>query len=264
MQEVHEGIIVKNQALSPQVFEMTIEAPRLAQDARPGQFVMVLPSLEKSSHDPLLRRPFGLSGIYPQQGQIRFTYQLVGKGTKIMSKWQPGSQVDLIGPLGKGFRLPTDIKEAVIAGGGMGVAPLLPLAQEIVNYNVKVTAFLGARSQDLLLGCRELQDLGCEIHIATEDGSFGYCGFITEPLKDFLTRKSSQMLFACGPTPFLKAVKDIIHDKNIPAQLSLEERMACGLGACMGCAVKLVQQGETKQARVCVDGPVFNAEEVEL
>jgi dihydroorotate dehydrogenase electron transfer subunit len=262
-QAIHQAIINANYALAPNLFVMVLQAPELAKKAKPGQFVMLLVTQDKERHDPLLRRPFGISGIDPVNGLVRLTYQLAGRGTLQMSRWQKGDTVNLIGALGNGFTWSPKTKHVYIAGGGMGIAPLLPLAQALCRQQIKVTAFLGARKAELLFGYQELDACGCQLYITTEDGSMGQKGFVTQALEQELNNSDCDLLFACGPTPFLKAVQALRKKFNVQTQLSLEERMACGVGACMGCVVPIKDAaGQLKNARICCDGPVFNAEEV--
>jgi dihydroorotate dehydrogenase electron transfer subunit len=295
MKAIHQASLLKNRALAPQLYEMELLAPTLAAAAKPGQFVMVRIG---ENQDPLLRRPFGLAGIDPDSGRIRLVYQVVGRGTEQMSHWRTGRTVDVLGPLGNGFTWTEDPDRVILAGGGLGIAPLLPLAQALRKAGKEVTVFLGSRSEALLFGLQELTELGCGIQLATEDGSQGFKGFLTTPLEHFLcaqaldsvflkakeasesgkghahvhthamlreglTETGFHQLYACGPAPFLRAVGGLAARYALPAQLSFEERMACGVGACMGCAIRIKNpDGTVKTCRVCSDGPVFTGEEV--
>ncbi len=268
---VKKALLTRNQEIAKGIYEMELVEPDLAAAARPGQFVML--SISKGL-EPFLRRPFGIAGIEPQKGSIRLIYQLAGRGTKQMAAWEAGRPVELLGPLGNGFAWENGPGRVVLAGGGMGIAPLLPLAKALRSLNKEVTVFLGARSLDLVFGIKELGQAGCQVQLATEDGSAGAAGFVTLPLEAYLQKNAGssagnsssaqlQGLYACGPTPFLKAVSGLCDRYSITAQLSLEERMGCGLGACMGCTVQIKDSaGKIKQQRVCYEGPVFKAEEV--
>jgi len=242
---------------------MDISASELAATASPGQFVMLAMN---DSIDPFLRRPFGIAGIDRDGGAIRLIYQVVGRGTGDMSGWEPGRRIDLLGPLGNGFTWDERLRRAILVGGGMGIAPLLPLAEALRACDVEVDVFIGARSMDLLLGQDTFSKYGCQVHFATEDGSGGVTGFVTLPLEEHLRKHVSVApmctLFACGPTPLLKAVAGLCDTYKIEAQLSLEERMGCGFGACMGCSVQVMPaEGAAVNKRVCCEGPVFSAAE---
>jgi len=295
MKAIHQASLLKNRALAPQLYEMELLAPQMASVSKPGQFVMVRIG---ENQDPLLRRPFGLAGIDPESGRIRLVYQVVGRGTDQMSHWRTGRTVDVLGPLGNGFTWTEDPGRVILAGGGLGIAPLLPLAQALRSAGKEVTVFLGSRTESLLFGIPEFSELGCELQLATEDGSQGFKGFLSTPLEHFLcaqaldavflkAKEASEagtghahvhthamlregmketgfhQLYACGPSPFLKVIGNLSSRYGLPAQLSFEERMACGVGACMGCAIQIKNpDGSLKTSRVCSDGPVFTGEEV--
>lgn len=296
MKAIHQASLLKNKALAPQLYEMELLAPALAAEGKPGQFVMVRIN---ENRDPLLRRPFGLAGLDPESGRIRLIYQVVGRGTQQMSQWRTGRTVDILGPLGKGFTWTGESDRVILAGGGLGIAPLLPLAQSLRDAGKDVIVFLGSRSEALLFGIDAFHEMGCQVQLATEDGSCGFKGFLTTPLEHFLcaqaldsvflkakaASESGQghthshahvnireglaqtgyhQLYACGPAPFLKAVSAVAQRYALPSQLSFEERMACGIGACMGCAIQIKNEdGTIKTCRVCSDGPVFTGEEVQ-
>lgn len=278
-----KAFLTKNQQIAKGIYEMELVEPDLAAAAQPGQFVML--AIRKGV-EPFLRRPFGIAGIQPQAGSIRLIYQATGRGTAEMAGWEAGRLVELLGPLGNGFTWEERPGRVILAGGGMGIAPLLPLAKALRSLDKEVTVFLGARSLDLVFGVKELGQAGCQVQLATEDGSAGAAGFVTLPLESYLQKNISaaphqdhhrsqpanqpqpsslplQGLYACGPTPFLKAVSSLCSRYSLAAQLSLEERMGCGLGACMGCTVQIKDgAGKVMQQRVCYEGPVFRAEEV--
>ena len=255
------GLILKNRQLAGSLYELVCHAPALARAACPGQFVML--AVEDSPR-LFLRRPFGFSGIEKEEGVIHIYYQVVGQGTRQMSGWEVGRSLDMLGPLGRGFHWEAGPGTAVLIGGGMGIGPLLPLAQALRQDGKDVIAFLGAASLDKLFGMRRLMDLGCRVQIATEDGSAGHHGFITIPLEQYLSKASSPAaLYACGPTPFLQATAALGQRFALPLQLSMEERMGCGIGVCMGCVVTIKDSGgHLRNSRVCYEGPVFSGEEV--
>ncbi|MCL1804989.1 MAG: dihydroorotate dehydrogenase electron transfer subunit [Clostridiales bacterium] len=274
------ALLISNRQIADGIYAMDLQEPGLAAEARPGQFVMLAVS---EGADPFLRRPFSLAGIDGDGGKIRLIYQVSGRGTGLMAAWEAGKQVSLLGPLGNGFALDAQPGPAILVGGGMGLAPLLPLAKELRERDRAVYVFAGARSLGLLFGLSDFRAYGCMVQIATEDGSGGAAGFATLPLgqymqagfpgggrasgTDGMTRgggSQAPSLYACGPAPFLRAVAGLCRDYGVEAQLSMEERMGCGIGACMGCSVQIRTAEGIVRKRVCYDGPVFRAGEVVL
>lgn len=250
--------IIQNTEIAPDIYKMELQASEIAQKANPGQFLHIRCS---DTLSPLLRRPISIADVDKKAGKIKIIYRVVGEGTHLLCQKKPGSRIDLIGPLGKGFPLPNKGKTSIIIGGGIGVAPLFYLAKKISG---PVTALLGFTTKQEAFGIEFLNSLGIEVIITTDDGTLGHKGFPTELLKQYLKQcqdKSDLILYACGPKLMLSGVKAIAARDNIPAYFSLEERMACGVGACIGCSVKSSQEGYKK---VCKDGPVFEAGEIEL
>lgn len=264
------AMILSNVEVSPGYWRMRMTAPDECAAARPGQFVMVRVS---GSIDPLLRRPFGLFdvGTYtPSQSggavqpYLEMLYRVVGKGTALLSTLHASDLLDVLGPLGKGFELGTADEEKLIVGGGVGLAPLYLLAKELVKES-KVRLFAGGRTRDDILCITEFERLGVECYTATEDGSLGECGLVTEALLRRLDAlKGRATIFACGPHGMLNAVAAIAAERNIPCQVSLEGYMACGVGACLGCVTPGQKHSpETPDFRcVCTEGPVFEAGEL--
>ncbi|NLJ33386.1 MAG: dihydroorotate dehydrogenase electron transfer subunit [Firmicutes bacterium] len=251
--------IVKNEPLAHDVYHITLSAPKLAADARPGQFVMVkvAPGLE-----PALRRPFSLHRFDGEAGQVEFIYQVVGRGTDILTNRVAGEEIELFGPLGNGFCLEKGSRIGLV-GGGMGIAPLLAAAEEISRLGREVVTFLGAKTGDYLLTTKDFAALG-PLYLTTDDGSAGDKALVTKPLLDYLENKKLDLILACGPTPMLRALSKLANEGGIPTQLSLEERMGCGTGVCLGCATAIradTPEGYTYK-RVCHDGPVFWARDV--
>jgi dihydroorotate dehydrogenase electron transfer subunit len=239
--------IISNKEICVGYFELKIKVGNVSKHCLPGQFFMIeVPGV-------FLRRPLSVSDV--KEDTLSFLYKVVGKGTSILSKISFG-KIQLLGPLGKGYDLKTyKNSDYVIIAGGTGIASVHFLAAKLIK---KGTLYYGARSQKDLLCLDKFENLGWEIEISTEDGSEGYKGYITDILQKNL--KSNDVIFACGPTPMLKKVLEIAKGKNVKGFVSLEEKMACGLGNCQGCAVKV--DGKTKM--VCKDGPVFKMEQVEL
>ncbi|NLK51704.1 MAG: dihydroorotate dehydrogenase electron transfer subunit [Syntrophomonadaceae bacterium] len=284
------ALILKQEKLTNDHYLLTYLAPEMSQRARPGQFVHVRCG---DTWDPLLRRPLSLHGIDPEAGTLSLLYRVVGRGTERLSRLSEGECLEVMGPLGRGFQLIG--REAIVIGGGIGVAPLLPLVQVLIRQGIQVTVLLGARSQEGLLAQEAFQKTEARVEIATDDGTFGVRGTVVDLLQKRLESYSSVnpgeeakrdiCVYACGPVPMLSAIWQICQSGQIPLQLSLEERMGCGVGACLACVcrVKVVSNGENqkkqpaqfgvdaaltsqdwKYARVCVEGPVFWGKEVIL
>ena len=212
--------------------------------------------------NPLLRRPFSFHKI--DKKGFELLYKVVGKGTKILSERKKGKTLSVLGPLGNGFNILSAKRyplNAILIAGGTGVAPLLALAGQLKTYNLELITFLGARTKNHLLCEKDFKKLKAKVYTATEDGSKGYKGVVTDLLKQRLRTTNDERrttIYACGPKPMLKEVWRLAKSKKIPCEVSLEENMACGTGACLGCAV------ETKDGykMVCKDGPIFDAGDI--
>jgi dihydroorotate dehydrogenase electron transfer subunit len=264
------AMIITNVEVSPGYWRMRLTAPPECASARPGQFVMVRVT---GTIDPLLRRPFGIfdvgmytpaqSGAVPQP-YLEMLYRVVGKGTALMATLHSSDLLDILGPLGTGFTLGTQDEEKLIVGGGVGLAPLYLLAKELVTQS-KVRLFAGGRTRDDILCITEFERLGVECYTATEDGSLGECGLVTEALLRRLDQLQGRAsIYACGPHGMLNAVAGIAAERSITCQVSLEGYMACGVGACLGCvAPGRSHSPETPDYRcVCTEGPVFESGEL--
>jgi dihydroorotate dehydrogenase electron transfer subunit len=227
----------------------------IAASARPGQFVNIRIS---DTCEPLLRRPVSIHGV--KGARVKIIYAVVGEGTRRLSDKKPGEYLDLIGPLGNGFDYPSPVKSTsgkyILLAGGMGVAPLVFLAEKLKLH--KPLVLIGARSKAQLLCRQEFISLDCPVKVATEDGSVGFKGRVTDLLKKVAPEIKIAGLFSCGPHPMLKSVAEFAVENKINAQLSLEEHMSCGVGACLGCVVQTRQGYKT----VCKDGPVFLSREL--
>lgn len=250
-----QAAILQNIHLSPSIKQMTIAAPLLAQTAQPGQFVHV----KAAGHpEPLLRRPLSIAGVNREAGTLTLIYRIVGKGSAMLAGLKPGTDLlDCLGPLGQGFALRGE--KPLLIGGGIGIAPLLFLAQCLCPLPAEI--IIGGRTQGELTFWQPLFKDACQhIHITTDDGSLGVKGLTVDILPQMLDRKFD-MIYACGPQPMLRAVAAIAGERRVPCQVSLEERMACGIGACLVCTCNAVSGSKKK---VCSDGPVFWAEEIVL
>jgi dihydroorotate dehydrogenase electron transfer subunit len=236
-----------------------LRAREAAVAALPGQFVMLRVS---ENRDPLLARPLGISSIISKTS-IEIIYRVAGRGTTMLSQLEPGHSLDMLGPLGQGFPLPEKGITPVLVAGGSGFPPLHFLSTRIGSH---AHLFIGARNRACLPPAGILESFRknvAKVHTATEDGSVGKKGMSTDLLRDYLDgaeKKALKTVFACGPKPMLQAVSKLAADHAVPCYVSMEERMACGMGACMGCSVAMKAGG---YKRVCKEGPVFEASEIE-
>ena len=263
-----EAKIIEHKRIAQCFYKMRLGSAYLAKNSKPGQFVEIKCS---EGHELLLRRPFGVHRIF--NGGIEVLYEVIGKGTELLSRKKPGEMLDIIGPLGEGFLVPRSTahgpRSTVLVAGGVGIAPLVALAESIVgsrgsgvgSKKVKMYVLIGAKKKNHILCKESFEKIGAEVIISTEDGSFGEKGLITNSLIRLLQAPNSRLstIYACGPAAMLKTVAKIAKERKIPCQVSMEERMACGVGACLGCPVK-VKSGGYKM--VCKDGPVFDAKEI--
>jgi len=255
MKDSQNCTILKNEEVIKGVFDMEFEAPEIVQEAKPGQFVHI----KCPSYDHIfLRRPISICDI--KGDAVRMVYEVRGKGTKSLSLCKPGDVVDVLAPLGRGFEL-GDYKEPLIIGGGIGIFPLYLLGRELTN---KPHFFLGFRSKDRVLMEDEFSKIANEVTITTDDGSYANSGFVTSFLEEKLKAGIGDIIYACGPMPMLKIVKNLSEKYEVKAQLSMEQRMGCGIGACLTCSCETKLPGTWKYQRVCLNGPVFWADEVTL
>ncbi len=253
--------VIEQMWLNETYFKIRILADKVAQNAYPGQFVNVRPS---RTYDPLLRRPLSIYLANPEEGWVDLLIKRVGRGTELLSQLKVGDQIDVLGPLGKGFDVES-VETALILGGGVGIAPLVFLAQELSLFPIKIYFFQGFQNESEVCCLEDLAALNVEPVVTTDDGSFGKKGFVTEAVEEFLKTldvQSGVKFFACGPEPMLKEVSRLADSFGLSGQFSLETRMACGIGACMGCAIPTFD-GEGYKL-VCKDGPVFSNGEVLL
>lgn len=243
--------------------ELAYAPEDIPEEVRPGQFAGIYPS----GGDMLLMRPISICRWDSSRGALRFVYRAGGKGTRSFTSLKKGDRIDLLGILGNGYDLEAlGGKHVVLLGGGIGVPPMLELAAALnstAQSGTRVTAVMGYRDKDLFL--KEEMEMFAEVYIATEDGSAGTKGNVLDAVRE--NGIQADVLCACGPLPMLRAVKRYAGEKNIPAYLSLEERMACGVGVCLGCVTKtsgIDEHSKVHNARVCVEGPVFPADDVDL
>ncbi len=248
-----QAVIIRQEEISYGIYSMWLKTERIAQMAKPGQFI----SIYCHEGSRLLPRPISICEVDRMDQALRIVYRVQGKGTEEFSKMRTGGNVDIVGPLGNGF--PLKEKKAFLIGGGIGIPPLLQLARELKCEKQFILGF-----QDSLFLQEEFKRLG-NPYIATEDGSYGTEGNVMDAIRE--NGLDAEIIYACGPIPMLRAVKAYAKERNIECWLSLEERMACGIGACLGCVCESKERdGHTNvnNKRICKEGPVFRAEEVEF
>lgn len=246
--------ILDKQKIAADTYSYIISCPEAAAAAKAGQFVHI------RAEGYTLRRPISICEIDRSKGTIRIVFEVRGGGTDKMSQLSVGDDIDMIAPLGNGFTIKEipENKNVIVVGGGIGVPPMCGVTSCYKN----VKAIIGFRSKGKVILEEDLKRLGADVTVCTDDGSYGYNGVVTNPLEEELKKGIAAMIYACGPTPMLKAVVNSAKKYNIPCEVSLEQRMACGVGACVGCACNINRNGENLVLRVCKDGPVFNGEEV--
>lgn len=248
--------VISQKQIGEQIFDLLLET-KLAGDAHPGQFVAVYPRREST----LLPRPISICEADPNRGTLRLVYRVAGKGTAEFSGCKAGDELDILGVLGNGF--PVDKakgKRVFLMGGGIGIPPLLDLAKAIEG---KKQILLGYRNKDLFLE-EDMEKYG-DVYVATEDGSVGTKGNVMDIIRAHSLQ--ADVIMACGPMPMLRAIKAYASEHKMEAYISLEERMACGVGACLGCVCKTTKEdahSHVHNARICTEGPVFEAEEVAI
>jgi dihydroorotate dehydrogenase electron transfer subunit len=253
------GTVAKQNKITDDIFDLRIRV-EFAREARAGQFVGLYPQNKAT----LLPRPLSICEVSEDKEEISLVYRLVGSGTREFASYQAGDRVSLLGMLGNGFPLDEGKgRRVALIGGGIGIPPLLELAKGLSEEAASLDIFLGYRDKQLFLA-DEMKAYG-KVHIATEDGSAGMRGNALEALGAM--GGAAEVIMACGPLPMLRAVKDYAAAQGSRAYLSLEERMACGIGACLGCVCRTIQKDEHSQvnnARICTEGPVFAAEDVDI
>ncbi len=250
--------LVKKEKIIEGIYKFSIKAPEIAKDAKPGQFLEIKVS---ETGEPFLRRPISIFNI---DGDIvEFIFQVKGKGTELLSERNEGDLIDIMGPLGFGTFKVQEYNKAYIIGGGIGTYPLYELAKELKG-KADVTMYMGFRNKDLVTLEKEFEEVTNRLVLTTDDGSYKEKGFAINFLKEDCKKEKPDIIFACGPLPMLKAVREFAIEANIPCQISLEERMGCGIGACLGCAVKVKDSKGSRYSHVCKEGPVFNAIDVEI
>ena len=245
--------VVRQQQIDEGIFDMELSFPKGVALAKPGQFI----AMYCNDKSKLLPRPISICGINKEEGTLRVVYRVAGEGTKEFSEMKEGDTLEVMGPLGNGFALKEE--KAIIIGGGIGIPPMLELAKQL---NVEKTVVLGYRTSTFL---KDEFEAVCDVKVATEDGSQGAKGTVIDAIEKYGVE--GKVIYACGPMPMLKALAVYAEEHGMEAQISLEERMACGIGACLGCICKTKEKdahSNVNNKRICKDGPVFLSTEVDL
>lgn len=243
-------VIVSKENIAKGVFSFWVSCKDIAKGAKPGQFIDV------KCNGFTLRRPISICEIDAQSGNIRLVFEIRGEGTDWLSGKNAGECIDILGPLGNSFPIENTNAAAVFVGGGIGVPPLLAAAKQ---YGQNASAILGFRSAGAVILDKDFLSSGASVTVCTDDGTYGFHGVVTAPLKERLSKNGCAVVYACGPKPMLKAVAELCGEKGIKCYVSMEERMACGVGACLCCACKVKENGGEHYKHVCKDGPVFDA-----
>ena len=257
--------MIRNQALVTGVYVLSIRLT-LSEFPTPGAFLHIRPW--SAGTDPLLRRAFSIYDFDEATGIVDILYKVFGRGSQLLSEVMAGEMLDVLGPLGNGFKLPRDFSRLVLVAGGVGIPPVYLLAKSYLRQGLagdRITCFCGLTSAYERPIAERVEKLPINLQFSTDDGSFGYQGFVSELLRTRLNDGSlgaNPVICACGPNGMLKAVQTIAREHGNRCFLSLESIMPCGVGTCLGCVVK--KAGEEQYLRVCREGPVFDANEVEL
>lgn len=256
MQEVI-GVVLGSKKISPDTYTLNIQAPQVALQAQPGQFINVKCGNDKSY---VLRRPLSVHRV--QGGAVELFFKVKGKGTAWLSHRKKKDEINLLGPLGNGFILPKKGQTVMLVAGGMGIAPMMFLADELVKKHCKFVFAYGAKCKEELHFFIDVKRISHRMICSTEDGSYGITGLITQALPEVVQQENVSLMYACGPRPMLAALGKICLESEIAGQVALEERMACGIGACLSCVCVTKTEKTMEYKRVCIDGPVFDFDQV--
>jgi dihydroorotate dehydrogenase electron transfer subunit len=250
----HKLKVLSNQKLGGNYLHLVLDATELAPRIKPGQFIHIKVT---DGFEPLFRRPFSV--FRAKSGKVEVFYDPIGRGTRILAAKEKGDSVDVLGPLGKPFTLPgKELKQVVFVAGGIGVAPFLLFADQLKTHKAEKILLYGARSKELTFSLTEFKKAGVKTFVATEDGSVGLKGRVTELFSKIAMDPATTMIYTCGPRAMMYAVQKFVKDSGLRGEGSMEEVMACGLGACLGCSIRTTKGYRT----VCHDGPVFALEEL--
>lgn len=248
--------------LTPTIVRHRINNIYIAHNSHPGQFINIKVT---NNFVPLLRRPFSIHRVNREEEWFDILFQVVGKGTELLANFEVGVELNVLGPLGNSFVIPKYCNHAILIAGGLGIAPLLFLAQELTYQSIPVTLYWGNKTKKHFCSLENFDRPGISYFLATEDGSHGFAGKVTDLFvtNHKVIQKSHSIIYACGPNPMIQKVKEIANQFELPCQVSLETMMACGFGVCLGCVVKSTSLSDLYKY-VCKDGPVFNTSEIDL
>ncbi len=246
--------VVSNEKLCPRFYRLCLDAKDLARAVKPGQFIHILVN---EGLEPFFRRPFS---VYRAQKHVEIFYEAIGVGTRSLAAKKKGDKLDILGPLGNAFTLPSkEIKQVVMVAGGIGVAPFLILSDALKKKkNLELVLLYGGRTKGHVWPMKEFKQNGCKVHVSTDDGSVGKKGRVSVLFSKINADPKTTMIYTCGPHPMMRAVQDFAKSHRIKAEAACEEVMACALGACLGCSIKTTKGYKT----VCYDGPIFDLQEV--
>lgn len=247
--------ITKKETLGKNLYRISIYCPEISSIAKPGQFIHILPV----GHT--LRRPISICDI--EKDSLKIVFEVKGEGTSKIADLRKGDLIDMMGPLGHGFTLLPEAKNIICIGGGIGTPPMLPVLKYYSPFADNITIISGFRSAEFVILQNEFEKYSTNCILCTDNGTAGQKAIVTEPLKNIISNQKIDAIYACGPTPMLKAIAQIANENDIFCEISLEERMGCGIGACLVCACKLQKEGKEIAGHVCKDGPVFSSKEVQ-
>ncbi len=253
MKKADKYTLIKKSQPVRGIYDFTVRAPEIAAAAECGQFLHI-----DCGESSFLRRPISICDAW--DGNVRFIFEVKGIGTAELAKKEPGDMIDIMGPLGNSFIVSDEYKKAVIIGGGIGIFPLYALAKRLDEPAV----FLGFRTADRVVMEDEFRAVSEKTFVSTDDGSYGLDGYAVNYMEKYLDENEADIIYSCGPMPLLRAVKRIAEERSIKCRLSLEQRMGCGIGACLVCSCETIFEGTDRYKRVCKDGPVFWSGEVTL
>ncbi len=245
--------VVSNKKLCPRFYCLAFEAPQVAKKVLPGQFVHIRTA---GGFEPFFRRPFS---VYRSLKHVEIFYEAVGPGTKLLAEKKPGDSIDVVGPVGTPFTLPSkEIKQVVMIGGGIGIAPFLALSDVLKKKKLELIVLYGGRTKEHVYSMKEFKANGCKVFVSTDDGSVGVKGRVSNLFSKIDCNPKTTMIYTCGPHAMMNAVQAFAREKNLKGEAACEEVMACALGACLGCSIKTTSGYKT----VCYEGPVFDLQEV--
>lgn len=248
------GKLLNKTEIAPGIFNFILSSPVIAGAAEAGQFIDIL------CDGFTLRRPISICGFNKNLGILRLVFEIRGKGTDWLSELETGDSLDMIGPLGHGFPLQDSSDKAVVVGGGIGTPPLLPIAR---FYKGNTTAISGFRTVSASILQKDFEAAGAKTILCTDDGTAGFHGFTTQALEEHLATQQCNVIYTCGPKVMMKGIAKIAKKYAVPCYVSMEERMGCGVGACLGCTCRTKDENGPHMTRVCLNGPVFQASEVD-